>query len=89
MELLTNQTGTKTILELGTHLGLSSSYLASLNKKVHIYTLEGCPETAAIAAETFTQLNLKERIHQLIGSFDEIIPSFQGGNYSAFRHLLV
>ena len=76
LALLANQSGTKTILELGTHFGLSTSYLASLNKNVHIYTIEGCPETAAIAAETFTQLNLDDRIHQQIGSFDEILPSF-------------
>ena len=76
LALLANQSDTKTILELGTHFGLSTSYMASLNKKVHIYTIEGCPETAAIAAETFTQLNLKDHIHQQIGSFDEILPSF-------------
>ncbi len=63
LALLTNQSGTKTILELGTHFGLSTSYLASLNKKVHIYTIEGCPETAAIAEETFIQLKLNDRIH--------------------------
>ena len=76
LALLANQSGTKTILELGTHFGLSTSYLASLNKNVQIYTIEGCPETAAVAAETFTQLNLDDRIHQQIGSFDEILPSF-------------
>ena len=89
LALLANQSGTKTISELGTHFGLSTSYMASLNKNVQIYTIEGCPETAAIAAETFTKLNLDDRIHQQIGSFDEILPSFQGRNYSAFKHLLV
>ena len=76
LALLANQPGTKTILELGTHFGLSTSYLASLNKKVQVYTIEGCPETAAIAAETFTKLNLDDRIHQQIGSFDELLPYF-------------
>ena len=56
---------------------------------MQIYTIEGCPETAAIAAETFIQLNLHNRIHQQIGSFDEILPSFQGRNYNSFRYLLV
>lgn len=73
---LANQSNAKTILELGTHFGLSASYMASLNKKVIIYTVEGCPATAAIATETFNHLNLKNRIHQYIGNFDEILPSF-------------
>ncbi len=89
LALLANQSDTKTILELGTHFGLSTSYMASLNKNVQIYTIEGCPETAALAAVIFIQLNLYNRIHQQIGSFDEILPSFQGRNYSAFKHLLV
>ena len=89
LALLANQSGTKTILELGTHFGLSTSYLVYLNKKVQIYTIEGCTETAAIAEETFIQLKLNDRIHQQIGSFDEILPSFQRRNYSAFRYILV
>jgi len=56
---------------------------------VQIYTIEGCPETAAIAAVIFIQLNLYNRIHQQIGSFDEILPSFQGRNYCTFRYILV
>ena len=51
--------------------------------------MEVYPETAAIAAETFELLGLTDRIHQLIGSFNEIQPSFQRRNYSFFRHLLV
>jgi len=76
LALLANQSGTKTILELGTHFGLSTSYLASLNKKVQVYTIEGCPETAAIATETFELLGLTDRVHQQVGSFDELLPSF-------------
>ena len=76
LALLANQPGTKTILELGTHFGLSTSYLASLNKKVQVYTIEGCPETAAIATETFELLGLTDRVHQQVGSFDELLPSF-------------
>jgi predicted O-methyltransferase YrrM len=63
-------------LELGTHFGLSGAYLISLNKNARLFTIEGCPETAAIAEETFAQLNLQNRIRQQIGSFDEILPSF-------------
>jgi predicted O-methyltransferase YrrM len=76
LALLANQSGTKTILELGTHFGLSGAYLISQNKNARLFTIEGCPETAAIATETFELLGLTDRIHQQIGSFDEILPSF-------------
>jgi predicted O-methyltransferase YrrM len=39
LALLSNQSGTKTMLELGPHFGLSTSYLASINKKVHLFTI--------------------------------------------------
>ena len=76
LALLADKQNIKTILELGTHFGLSGAYLISLNKNARLFTIEGCPETAAIAAETFAQLNLQNRIHQQIGPFDEILPSF-------------
>ena len=46
------------VLELGTSLGLASSAIAFANPKTNITTLEGCPETAAIAKAQF-------RAHQL------------------------
>lgn len=76
LSLLAAKQNIKTILELGTHFGLSGSYLLSLNKNAQLVTIEGCPETAAIAVETFAHLNLQNRIRQQIGSFDEILPSF-------------
>jgi hypothetical protein len=47
------------ILEMGTCAGLSGSYLAAalaLNGKGHLWTLEGCPETAKIAQKHFSTL---------------------------------
>lgn len=41
------------VLELGTSLGLASSAIAFANPKTNITTLEGCPETAAIARTQF------------------------------------
>lgn len=76
LALLANQSGTKTILELGTHFGLSGAYLISQKKNARLFTIEGCPETAAIATETFELLGLTDRVHQQVGSFDEILPSF-------------
>ncbi len=43
----------KTILELGTSLGLTTSYLAKAAPEARIVSLEGCPETANIATTKF------------------------------------
>jgi len=56
LALLADKQNVKTILELGTHFGLSGAYLISLNKNARLFTIEGCPETAAIATETFLLL---------------------------------
>jgi predicted O-methyltransferase YrrM len=49
----------KTILELGTSFGITSAYLANGNKDAAVYTLEGAASIAAIAAQNFKQLDLK------------------------------
>lgn len=76
LALLADKQNIKTVLELGTHFGLSGAYLISLNKNARLFTIEGCPETAAIATETFELLGLTDRVHQQVGSFDELLPSF-------------
>jgi predicted O-methyltransferase YrrM len=76
LALLADKQNVKTVLELGTHFGLSGAYLISLNKNARLFTIEGCPQTAAIATETFEVLGITDRVHQQIGSFDELLPSF-------------
>jgi len=49
----------KNILELGTSLGISTSYLAQANTNAKVFTFEGCPETAKIAQENFEKQNIK------------------------------
>ena len=44
------------ILELGTSLGVNTLYLAKANPRIPVYTLEGCPQTAAIAQINFSSL---------------------------------
>ncbi len=61
------------ILELGTSLGISSLYLATPNSNARIVTLEGCPETAAVAQNNFNILKIKN-IELSIGDFKKTLP---------------
>ncbi len=63
----------KTILELGTSLGIGSLYLAMPNSKAKIYTIEGCPETAKKASKNFKELKIKN-IQQKIGNINTELP---------------
>ena len=63
----------ETILELGTSLGISTSYLAMGNPKGKVITIEGCRETAELARINFDHLGLRN-ITQVTGNFDEILP---------------
>lgn len=56
---LVNYFKPKTILELGTSLGITTLYLSTPNKKANVISLEGCPETAKIAQKHINQFNLK------------------------------
>ncbi|MDT8415708.1 MAG: class I SAM-dependent methyltransferase [Flavobacteriaceae bacterium] len=62
----------KVVLELGTSLGISSMYLAS-DKKRLVYTVEGCPNIAALSQTHFRQLGYKN-LRGHIGLFDAVLP---------------
>jgi predicted O-methyltransferase YrrM len=61
------------ILELGTSLGISTAYLSKANEQAKVTTIEGCPETAKVAQENFSKLNL-ENVNLLQGNFDDVLP---------------
>ena len=63
----------KQILELGTSLGIGTSYLASAALDGQITTIEGSEEIANYAGKTFSSLSLKN-IKQVRGNFDENLP---------------
>lgn len=63
----------KTILELGTCCGFSSSYMSFFAPEAKIWTLEGSPNVAQIAKENHQYFNLKN-IEVLISRFDRILP---------------
>ena len=55
---ITNYFQPENILEIGTSLGLATSALSLGNKNAKIITLEGCPETAAVAKRRFDEFDL-------------------------------
>jgi len=61
------------IIELGTCLGITTAYLAKAAPEARIVTVEGCPEIAQVARQTFHQLGV-DRIDLRIGNFDELLP---------------
>lgn len=64
----------QTIVELGTSLGITTSYLSKANPQAAITTIEGSKAVAEIAAQNFKELNLKN-IQLLQGNFDDLVPS--------------
>lgn len=57
------------ILELGTSLGITTSYLASAHPNTRVITIEGSESIAKIAQENFNKLKLKN-IELVVGNFD-------------------
>jgi predicted O-methyltransferase YrrM len=70
---LANYFQPKTILELGTSLGISTSYLASVNSESAVFTIEGSEEIAEIAKNNFQELELTN-IRSISGNFDSELP---------------
>ncbi len=69
---LTNWLQPKTILELGTSLGLTTLYLHKATPSANCITLEGCPATSNEAAQLFARMGAK--IDMRVGPFDETLP---------------
>ncbi len=68
-----------TIIEMGTSLGISTSYLASADTNSRVITIEGSPPIADIARETFEKLKLKN-ITQVVGTFEDRLPGLIASN---------
>ncbi|HVK96618.1 MAG TPA: class I SAM-dependent methyltransferase [Flavisolibacter sp.] len=63
----------KTIIELGTSLGISTAYLASANPSATLVTIEGSDAIASIAQNNFSKLQLTNVI-SVVGNFDDVLP---------------
>lgn len=63
----------KSMLELGTSLGLSGAYQAASAPTARFITIEGCPETAKRAKRHFERLGLGQ-VDVRTGSFEDKLP---------------
>ncbi|HEY4935272.1 MAG TPA: class I SAM-dependent methyltransferase [Puia sp.] len=69
----------RTIIEMGSSLGISTAYLASADTLSRVITIEGSPAIAAIAEETFRQLEHKN-ITLVTGNFEDILEDLIAAN---------
>lgn len=65
----------KSVVELGTSLGISTAYFAMANKEGKVFTFEGAEAVAALAEKNFQQLGLNN-IEIIRGNFDETLLPF-------------
>ena len=61
------------IIELGTCMGTTSVYLQKAAPNAKVYTLEGCPQTAGVAKQTFEKAKTGN-IELVVGNFDNTLP---------------
>ena len=69
---LVNHFQPRTIVELGTSLGLTTAYLALANSRARVLTFEGCPATAAVARQTFAAVGAKN-VEVVEGNLDDTL----------------
>lgn len=70
----------KSILELGTSLGLATSALSLGNKQASITTIEGCQESAKIANEQFRTFQLNN-IQVIVNTFEKALLELASVSY--------
>ena len=64
----------KTLIELGTSIGLTSLYLSKAATASHLYTIEGCPNLSAFSKAVF-QKQEATNIDLRTGNFNEVLPT--------------
>jgi len=62
------------VLELGTSLGITTSYLAAAKKDAQVLTMEGSTAIASVAEKNFQELQLNN-IKIVTGNFDDTLKS--------------
>lgn len=74
---LANWAAPKTMLELGTSLGVGAMYLASGMRSARFITLEGCADFARVARANLEILDLKN-VEVVEGEFEKTLPKALG-----------
>ncbi|GAA3614135.1 class I SAM-dependent methyltransferase [Flavivirga amylovorans] len=77
---LVNYSNPKTILELGTSLGISTHAISLANQEVKITTVEGCPNISEFSKAMFQKHRLNN-IDSKIGDFSDVINQLPSNNY--------
>ncbi len=70
----------KTIVEIGTSIGISTGYLALANPSAKIVTLEGSSTLIYIAEQNFSKLGINN-IETVCGNFGDTLPNIIQGIY--------
>ncbi|MBY0425439.1 MAG: class I SAM-dependent methyltransferase [Cytophagales bacterium] len=65
----------KTMVELGTSLGITTMYLASVDRRSTVHTFEGCPNTLGKAKENFNRWGYTN-IQPHLGDFATTLPNY-------------
>jgi predicted O-methyltransferase YrrM len=76
MSNLAAEFGKNGIVEFGTSFGISTMYMAASVPDSIVYTMEGSPSVAEIAANNFSDGGFKN-IKLLTGSFSEMLPKIE------------
>lgn len=72
---IANASRAKSIVELGTNVGLSTLYLAAANQNSCVTTFEGEPQLHRFATQLFAQ-NHAKNITAIYGEIDQTLPDF-------------
>lgn len=63
-----------TVLELGTHVGISTCYMASAGSTTQVHTIEGSAKISEVAQLNFKRLAL-HNVTPHVGNFDNVLPA--------------
>ncbi|UKJ07418.1 O-methyltransferase [Solitalea lacus] len=63
----------QSIVELGTCLGITTSYLAKANPEVSVVSIEGCPQIADAAKGVLKSQGISN-VNIEVGNFDDLLP---------------
>ncbi len=72
---VTNWLHPKTMVELGTSLGIGTIYQALGSKDGKMYSVEGCPNTTAVARKVVNDFEV-DNIEIAQGNFDDLLPEY-------------